>query len=476
VAGQEGPEPVYRFRHSLIQEATYNGLLRAERRQLHARTAWALEAAAGGRTDELAAVLGRHFAAAGETDRALRYFELAGDHATASFANDEAISSFRSALALAGEGEAAVELQAKLANVLWRTGRRGQAREAFQAALRMVAADDTLRRAHLLTRLGRLEVADSHFAEAWAAYDAAEELLGGNPEEMDAAIVEEWLELMVDGRACQYTTEHQPERALATLAAVRPVLDRGSPARKHSFYMHLAMARVARNRFQVDEIDLANLRLSLAAAAQGAEEKDVGYATFFLGRLLLVHGDLAEAQGYLEQSLAMAERIGESILLEQSLLGLAMAALRLHDTATVRALVPRALAGADTMASADYLAGAKACQAWLAWQDRHPEDVIKLSDEIAALMTDPPDVGIYYGPVYLWLLVAVHLEAGHLAEAVAASRQLTDYAQPFPADHKGAALEAALAAASQAWDQDQPALARDTLTTALTLARDLNYF
>jgi class 3 adenylate cyclase/tetratricopeptide (TPR) repeat protein len=476
VAGQEGPEPVYRFRHSLIQEATYNGLLRAERRQLHARTAWALEAAAGGRTDELAAVLGRHFAAAGETDRALRYFELAGDHATASFANDEAISSFRSALALAGEGEAAVELQAKLANVLWRTGRRGQAREAFQAALRMVAADDTLRRAHLLTRLGRLEVADSHFAEAWAAYDAAEELLGGNPEEMDAAIVEEWLELMVDGRACQYTTEHQPERALATLAAVRPVLDRGSPARKHSFYMHLAMARVARNRFQVDEIDLANLRLSLAAAAQGAEEKDVGYATFFLGRLLLVHGDLAEAQGYLEQSLAMAERIGESILLEQSLLGLAMAALRLHDTTTVRALVPRALAGADTMASADYLAGAKACQAWLAWQDRHPEDVIKLSDEIAALMTDPPDVGIYYGPVYLWLLVAVHLEAGHLAEAVAASRQLTDYAQPFPADHKGAALEAALAAASQAWDQDQPALARDTLTTALTLARDLNYF
>ena len=226
VAGRA--EPVYRFRHALIQEATYNGLLRAERRLLHGRAAWALEAAADGRTDEVAAVLGRHFAAAGEPARALRYFELAGDHATASFANDEAISSFRAALEIAGETEAAVELQAKLANVLWRTGRRGQAREAFQAALRATAADDTLRRAHFLTRLGRLEVADNHYEAAWAAYDAAEELLGGNPEEMDAATVEEWLELMVDGRACQYTTEHQPERALATLAAVRPVLDRGS--------------------------------------------------------------------------------------------------------------------------------------------------------------------------------------------------------------------------------------------------------
>src|SRR6266581_3854590 len=468
VAGRA--EPVYRFRHALIQEATYNGLLRAERRLLHGRAAWALEAAAEGRTDEVAAVLGRHFAAAGEPARALCYYEMAGDHATASFANDEAISSFRAALAIAGEGEAAVGLQAKLANVLWRTGRRGQAREAFQAALRAVPAGDTLRRAHLLTRLGRLEVSDSRFEAAWAAYDAAEELLGGNPEEMDAATAEEWLELMVDGRACQYTTEHQPERTLATLAEVRPVLERGSPARKHSYYMHLVMARVARNRFQVDETDLADLRRGLAAAAEGDEEKDVGYATFFLGRFLVLHGDLAEAQDHLEQSLAMAERIGETILLGQSLLGLALTAVRRHDTAAVRALLPRVMAEVETMASPDYLAGAKACLAWLAWQDRHPDDVIKLSEEIATLMTGTPDVGIYYGPVHLWPLVAVHLEAGHLAGAVAASRQLTDYTQRLPAD-----LEAALTAASAAWDQDQPERAEASLTAALDLARDLGY-
>ena len=117
-------EPVYRFRHALIQEATYNGLLRAERRLLHGRAAWALEAAAEGRTDEVAAVLGRHFAAAGEPERALRYYEMAGDHATASFANDEAISSFRAALAIAGEGD----------------GRGGPAGQAGQRALAHRAA------------------------------------------------------------------------------------------------------------------------------------------------------------------------------------------------------------------------------------------------------------------------------------------------------------------------------------------------
>ena len=293
----------------------------------------------------MAAVLGRHFAAAGEPERALRYYEIAGDHATASFANDEAISSYHAALAIAGEGEAAVELQAKLANVLWRTQRRGQAREAFQAGLRAVPAGDTLRRAHLLTRLGRLEVSDNHYEAAWAAYDAAEDLLGGNPEEMDAATVEEWLELMVDGRACQYTTEHQVEQALATLDAVRPVIGRGSAVRKHGYYFHLAMARVAQNRFRVDETDLDNARRSLAAAAD-AEEKDVGYATFFLARFLLLHGDVAEAQDHLEHSLALAERIGETALRAYSLLGLAMAALRRHDIAEVRALLPRVLAEA----------------------------------------------------------------------------------------------------------------------------------
>jgi hypothetical protein len=123
----------------------------------------------------------------------------------------------------------------------------------------------------------------------------------------------------------------------------------------------------------------------------------------------------------------------------------------------------------ETVASPDYLAGAKACLAWLAWQDRHPDDVIKLAEEIATLTTGTLDAGLYYGPVHLWPLAAVHLEAGHLAEAVTATRRLQDYMQ-LPAD-----LEAALTAASGAWDQDQPELARASLTAALELARTLGY-
>src|SRR5258705_6281763 len=49
-----------------------------------------------------------------------------------------------------------------------------------------------------------------------------------------------------------------------------------------------------RSGFQVDETDLANLRRGLTAAAQGDEEKDVGYATFFLGQVAVQHQEPAE--------------------------------------------------------------------------------------------------------------------------------------------------------------------------------------
>ena len=474
------PEPTFRFRHALIQEATYNGLLRAERRLLHGRAAWALEAASADRLEEVAAVVGRHFAAAGETVRALRYLEMAGDHATSAFANDEAISSFQAAVAVADDQhadspatiDAAVALRAKLANVLWRTGRRGEARAAFREALGLDDGRDLIRRAHLTTRLGRLEMADLCYEAAAGAFDAAAALLGDNPGEKDAATAKEWLELMVDGRAGLYDMHDEPELALATLEAVRPVLEAsGTPARKYSFYMHLAYSRVMKNGYRVDEADIADMRRGLAAAAQGDEEKDVGYGTYFLARLLWLRGDLTPAQELMEQALVMAERIGESILLGQSLLGLALIGLRRHDKEAVRAFAPRALATADNMTSSEYLAGAKACLAWLAWQDSHPADVIRLADELAEMEVTAFGSGYHNTWVYIWPLVAVHLEAGQISDAIAAGRRLLPPAQQRLPD----VLEAPLRAAVEALEQDNPSLAGEKLSTALALAHDLRY-
>ena len=479
----------YRFRHALLQEAVYLGLLRAERRDLHARAAAALAAASSDRLPEVAAVLGRHYAAAGDAEQAVRYLELAGDHATDAFANEEAIASFRAALAVTQRpadadataaramAAAAVRLRTRLANVLWRTGRREEARDEYRAALRLGDAVDPLLRAHLYTRLGRLELTSLDYEAATAAFDAAEALLGDHPGDGDGdgdgadATADQWLEMMIDGRADVHVMRFEPDRALEVLEAARPVLEaHGTPARRYVFDRLYTQQRLIRNRFLVDDADLARLRSSVRMAERTGEEKDLGYATHFLGWGLWHRGDLPEARRQLQSAYDMAERMGETFLRAVSLLTLTLTALRQHDTEAVRGLLPRAAAAAENAHTP--LTGIMACRAWLAWQDGQPDEVIRLADQIAHY--EPTTVSIVgaHQWVYLFPLIAARLGAGRVDEAVTAARQVLDPAQQaLPGD-----LTAALEAAGDAWDQGEPGLAGQHLEAALLLARDRDYF
>ena len=475
----------YRFRHALLQEAVYLGLLRAERRDLHARAAAALAAASSDRLPEVAAVLGRHYAAAGDAEQAVRYLELAGDHATDAFANEEAIASFRAALAVTQRpadadataaramAAAAVRLRTRLANVLWRTGRREEAKDEYRAALRLGDAVDPLLRAHLYTRLGRLELTSLDYEAATAAFDAAEALLGDQPGDGDGddATADQWLEMMIDGRADVHVMRFEPDRALEVLEAARPVLEaHGTPARRYVFDRLYTQQRLIRNRFLVDDADLARLRGSVRMAERTGEEKDLGYATHFLGWGLWHRGDLPEARRELQSAYDMAERMGETFLRAVSLLTLTLTALRQHDTEAVRGLLPRAAAAAENAHTP--LTGIMACRAWLAWQDGQPDEVIRLADQIAHY--EPTTVSIVgaHRWVYLFPLIAARLGAGRVDEAVTAARQVLDPAQQaLPGD-----LTAALEAASEAWDRGEPSLAGQHLEAALLLARDRDYF
>jgi DNA-binding SARP family transcriptional activator/tetratricopeptide (TPR) repeat protein len=466
-------EPTLAFRHALIQEATYNGLLTAERRQLHGRAAHALEAASTGRIQEIAAVLGAHFAAAGDTEPGLRYLMMAGDHATDAFANDEAISSYRAALVAARDrgaaaADAEIDVQVKLANVLWRTGQLELAGQAFEDALKLADPSDP-RRPHLLTRLGRVQMTEGQHEAAAAAFDAAARLIGDEPSADDKVGIDQWLELMIDGRAGMYVMRGEPDVALATLDAARALAEaRGGPARKHSFYLYLTLARVAKNQFLVSEDDIATMRKS-AEAARGSDEKDFGYATYFVGRLLQLRGDLPAARAQLEKALAMAERIGEGHLLAHSLLDLTLNAIRRHDTEAVRSLAPRAMTAARGLHHSEYVAEVTACLAWLAWRDRRPADVIALANRVERLAGRGDGLLAWW--VCQWPLIAVHLDAGRLSDAIAAAGALLELTEP-PVSGE---LRAALAAARRTWQEGEHGECRRRLAAAVALARELRY-
>jgi class 3 adenylate cyclase/tetratricopeptide (TPR) repeat protein len=90
----------YLFKHMLIREVAYATLPRAARRGRHAAVARFIESAAGERIEEAAALLAHHWQEAGEVDRAVRFLQLAAEHAAKGWAKGEAVALFGHALKL----------------------------------------------------------------------------------------------------------------------------------------------------------------------------------------------------------------------------------------------------------------------------------------------------------------------------------------------------------------------------------------
>jgi class 3 adenylate cyclase/DNA-binding SARP family transcriptional activator len=464
----------YRFRHGLIQEATYQGLVRADRRRLHGRAALALEGSAGQRAEEVAAVLGHHFAAAGENQRAVHYLQLAGRHAMAVFANDEAASSFRAAIGLLDERSPdhelapglGVGLRAELAEVLWRSAQRGEARQVFQQAIEMAGIGDPLVAARLYTRLGRLELWDDRPAAAGHAFAAADALLG-SPLAHDEAQADLWLELVLEGWAWLHILGHEPEQGAAVLEAARPVVEaRAGAARWMSYYRAVASQRAAGRNWRIDEDDMANVRRALEAAAEGGDEVDIAFAVRDVGMFALFHGDLVVAREQLQRALAMADHIGDTNLAANTLVGLVVTAVRDHDLATVRALAPRAASASEAHSDRATLGLATAALAWLDWQEGCPAAVVAHAAQALALLDSSIGVFTHFRWVALWPLVASHLAAGEVGAAMTAARLMLEPSQqPLPDD-----LTTKLMAAGSAWQAKRSAQAAQLLAEALAQA------
>ena len=73
------PQPEYRFKHALIQEAAYRTILRDPRTRLHRKAAQWLEGRYAGHEEEVFGLLAHHWLAASDQDKAVVYLDC-GDY------------------------------------------------------------------------------------------------------------------------------------------------------------------------------------------------------------------------------------------------------------------------------------------------------------------------------------------------------------------------------------------------------------
>jgi tetratricopeptide (TPR) repeat protein len=94
------PRGTLMFKHALVQDAAYASLLRSRRQELHARIARVLEEAFPDTVDAQPELLAHHCARAGLVERAIDYWQRAGERALARSANQEAMQQFGSGIEL----------------------------------------------------------------------------------------------------------------------------------------------------------------------------------------------------------------------------------------------------------------------------------------------------------------------------------------------------------------------------------------
>lgn len=101
ISRREGAEEEeYVFKHGLTQEAAYESILMARRRELHLKTARAMESIFSDRLHALYGILAYHYSKGEDLDRAEEYLLKAGEEALRSSASLEAINYYQEAMRL----------------------------------------------------------------------------------------------------------------------------------------------------------------------------------------------------------------------------------------------------------------------------------------------------------------------------------------------------------------------------------------
>ncbi len=278
---KRGPEAEYSFRHPLSQEVAYQALLKKRRREIHRLAGRAIERTYADRLDDFAEVLAHHYASSDDEAKAVEWLWRAGRKAKDRYANQEAISLFKT-----------------LADTLkWLPERERELCDACEA-------------------LGLMHerVADLDESMSWfrrmERHAGADEALRARARRLQAEIAQK---------------QGQYDEALAVLAAA----ERALPSRSDAELLEQAEIRILRSwvlRIKGDtaaavregEAGLRILEADLAGSARGELKTPVARARIkvlnSLGGLHYVQGELDRAIRLFQATVDISAEIGEQQL------------------------------------------------------------------------------------------------------------------------------------------------------------------
>ena len=176
------PEPIYLFRHALIQEVAYQNQLQSQRRVTHSAIGEAIETLYSERLDEFISELAFHYGRSDNDAKAVAWLVRAADRARSLFANHEALTQYAAALERAPEGEGALEagsILERMGDVQTLIGRYDEAIASFQSSMQRSGAASAARLARLHRKIGMALLVKAEFDQALVQFDTGLKQLEG---------------------------------------------------------------------------------------------------------------------------------------------------------------------------------------------------------------------------------------------------------------------------------------------------------
>ncbi|HKO92606.1 MAG TPA: AAA family ATPase, partial [Polyangiaceae bacterium] len=464
---------VVRFAHDKLREVCYAYTPAGKLCGLHARAGTALEAWWQRRpnANRGCAVIGHHFAAARQPEKAAEALHLAADHARLTHANGEALRLYQMAIEQIGElqqrpsdeagswAQRLLALHEARADVLSLTAQREVARAEYEQVLERSGVHEPAQRARLFRKLGKTWETQNQYDAALRCYDQAQATLAPEVPSERGPLKDEWIQVRVDQLSVYYWLDRVPEMD-ALIQVLEPLMQaEASPLQRAQYYSARSKRNLRRDRYVIREETLQFARLCLNASEQTGDHGRKLAARFFLGLVLVLQGQASLAAVELGSALQLAERSGDPTQQARCLTYLALAARMRERVEETASFTGRAAEVSKSAGMLDYVAAAHANQAWLALRRADPASTLEHAQR--ALDIWQGDLALVFPLHWMALLPGIEAAVG-LERLELAVQYATDVLQPRQQPLPGAATDA-LTRALRSWG------ARDPSATVMSL-------
>ncbi|MFC1526214.1 BTAD domain-containing putative transcriptional regulator [Candidatus Latescibacterota bacterium] len=369
----------------------------------------------------------------------------------------------------------AVELHEVVGGLMELIGHHEEAVNTYVEALNEVPGDEVLWQARLQRKVGEVRRIQNRHHEALDSLDAAEALVEQGLAESAPEWWQEWVEIQLNRIWLYYRYKRLDhavlDETIALAEKTQPVVERyGMPAQRARFLQSLTRTSYRKEQYVTSEQTIDIALSALSASQESRNLSLIGMSQFGLGLSYLWAGKLDESEKPLRAALVLSEQIGDVVLQTRSLTYLSGLHRRRGQIEAVRRLIPQCLHLAEMAHMPEYVAAARANQAWIAWHER---DLAGAEADGQEALRMWQSLSFVYALQWtaLWPLIGVALARDRTTGAVDHVQALLEPSQQRLPDD----LKALLKGAMKQWEEREVEMARTSLRRALGLAQELGY-